>query len=394
MLLVLRQIWAVVKINLLSLTQRVWMSLSASIAIGLVVFVLLGALALENGFRQTLNNSGSPDIAVVLRAGSESELNSVLLHEQQNLIAAGPGIAEIEGKVLVSPEMYVVVDSLKKSTQTKASLSLRGIVPAALAARHGIGIVGGRMFAPGSNELVVGRRIADEFEGYSLGSTVRLRNVEWRVVGIFEAAGSVFESEIWADLHVVQSLFNRGNVVQAMRVRLKTPDSIEALKNYSKSEIRLNIDIKSEQEFYADQAKVSSDLINYIGKPLALIMALGALAAALNAMYASVAGRAREIATLRVIGFGRLAVFAGTLAESFVLALIGALIGAVLAYLTFNNFSVSTMGGNMSQLVFTMQLSTSQLVQGTAWSCVLGFLGGLFPAVRAARQPLTIALGE
>jgi putative ABC transport system permease protein len=386
----IRQINAVTKINLLSLPQRLWMSLSAIVAIAFVVFVLLGALALDNGFRQALNSAGSDDIALILRDGaSGGEINSVIPRDQLVLLAEGAGIAkDAAGNKMVSPELYVVVDGLKKSTKTKANLPLRGVSLSAIKARKGIKIVQGRMFAPGSNEIVIGAGILKEFDGFALGQTKKLGANKWKIVGVFDAGGSIFESELWADLQVVQSLFNRGSSVQSVRVRLTSPAALTQLKAYVKADQRLKVSVQSEKQYYADQAKASSDLISKIGKPLAGIMAFGALAGALNTMYASVASRATSIATLRTIGFGGFSAFVGTLVESFVLAILGAILGSALAYLYFNGMSASTLGGSFTQVVFNLSLSTAQLVQGTIWATALGFLGGVFPAVRAARQPI------
>ncbi len=392
----IRQIVAVTKINLLSLPQRVWMSLSAIIAIAFVVIVLLGALALNNGFRQALNSSGSDDIAIMLREGSSGgEINSVIDRAQQQLIEAAPGIAkDAGGRPMVSNELYIIVDGIKKSTQTKANLPLRGINSSALTARKGIKIVQGRMFKPGSNEIVIGAGVLKQFDGFALGKEKRLGTNNWKVVGVFDAGGSIFESELWADLQVVQSLFNRGSTVQSVRARLANPSALKQLIAYAKADQRLKLDIKSEKDYYADQAKQSGDLVNKIGIPLSIIMAFGALAGALNTMYASVASRASEIATLRTIGFGGFPAFVGTLVESLVLSILGALLGSVLAYIFFNGMSASTLGSSFTQVVFNLSLSTPQLVFGTIFATILGFLGGFFPAIRAARQPILAVESE
>ena len=245
------------------------------------------------------------------------------------LIEDGPGIARgSDGKPLISPELYLVVDGLKRSTKTKANLPLRGIGEQGATLRKGIAIAEGRMFNPGSNEIVVGKALLREFEGFELGSTVSFGTTRWTVVGVFDAGGSVFESEIWADLPVVQSLFNRNNVVQTVRARLTSPAALSELKSYSDNDPRLKLDVKSEAAYFAEQASQTSDLIQKLGWPLAIAMAFGALAGALNTMYSSVAARATEIATLRAIGFGGFPAFVGTLVESLLLAAIGGLVGA------------------------------------------------------------------
>lgn len=387
-----RQIRAAAQISLLGLNQRRALSLAAVVAIAMVVFVLLGALALDNGFRRALDTSGTDGVAIVLRAGSETEVNSALDKVQQDLIAAAPGIERLDEQSMVSPELYIVVDGIKKSSGNRANMSLRGITPAALRVRPAVKITAGRMFAPGSNEIVVGRGISGAFAGLALGGHVRVRGVNWTVVGIFDAGGSVFESEMWADLHVLQGLTGRGSTVQALRVRLAGPDGLAALRRYAAAEPRLDVAIQTDRHYYAEQARLSTDLINNIGKPLALIMALGALAGALNTMYSSVAERGRDIGTLRILGYGHTAVMAGTLLEALVLALVGAAAGTLGAWLVFNNMSGSTLSGGFSTLVFNLSLAPRQLATGAAWAVTIGVLGGLFPAVRATRQSITQAL--
>ena len=387
------QVLAVTTINLKSLPQRLWLSLATVIAVGLVVTVLLAFLAMANGFQRTIADSGAEDIAVVLRSGSLSEINSVVLRDQVRLIEDGPGIAKgADGKPQISGELYLTVDGIKRSTRTKASLPLRGLGPQGPALRRGIVITAGRMFNPGSNEIIVGKALGKEFEGFDLGQTVTFNSTRWTVVGIFAADGSVFESEIWADLPVVQSLFKRTGAVQTVRARLTSPAAIEALRAYSDSDPRLKLDVMSEAAYFAQQASNTSDLIQKLGWPLAIAMAFGSLAGALNTMYSSVAARATEIATLRAIGFGGFSTFVGTLVESLILAAVGGVIGAAATYLVFDGFTASTMGASFSQVVFNFQLSPRLIGQGLLLALVVGLFGGLFPALRAARMPIVAGL--
>jgi putative ABC transport system permease protein len=248
------------------------------------------------------------------------------------------------------------------------------------------------MFSPGSNEIVVGKALIREFQGFDLGQTVKFGTSQWTVVGLFEAEGSVFESEIWADLAVVQSLFRRNNVFQTVRVRLDGPSALAPLKSYVENDPRLKLDVKTEAQYFADQAAQTSDLIQKLGWPLAIAMAFGALAGALNTMYSSVAARATEIATLRAIGFGAFPAFAGTLIESLVLAVIGGAVGAVATYLIFDGFSASTLGASFTQVVFNFALTPALTAQGIILALVVGLIGGLFPAIRAARMPIVSGL--
>jgi putative ABC transport system permease protein len=389
----LLQVAAVTAMNLKSLPQRRWLSLSTIVAVALVVIVLLAFLAMGNGFRRTLASSGSPDVAVILRGGSQSEVNSVVTRDQVRLVEEGPGIAKSpDGKPLASAELYLIVDGVKRSSQTKANLPLRGIGQEGAAVRKGITLVAGRMFAPGSNEIVVGKALLREFDGFELGRTVTFGTSKWTIVGVFAADGSVFESEIWADLPVVQSLFRRENVFQTVRVRLEAPAALDALKRYAEQDPRLKLDVKSEVEYFADQASRTSDLIQKLGWPLAIAMAFGALAGALNTMYSSVAARTTEIATLRAIGFGGFPAFVGTLAESLILAVVGGALGAAATFLVFDGLSASTLGASFTQVVFSFQLTPALAAEGLILALAVGLIGGLFPAIRAARMPIVAGL--
>jgi len=315
--------------------------------------------------------------------------------EQVRLVEEGPGIARgPDGKPLASAELYLVVDGLKRSSQTKANLPLRGIGKDGAAVRKGIKIVEGRMFNPGANEIVVGRALLREFQGLEIGQTVGFATSRWTVVGVFEANGSVFESEIWADLPVVQSLFNRNNIFQTVRVRLQSATALEALQRYVEADPRLKLDVKSEAAYFAEQASQTSDLIHKLGWPLSITMALGALAGALNTMYSSVAARAVEIATLRAIGFGGTPAFIGTLVESLLLAGLGGMIGTIATSLVFDGFSASTLGASFTQVVFSFTLSPALIGQAVLLALAVGLAGGLLPAVRAARMPIVAGLSS
>lgn len=380
---------AVTNLNLRSLPQRFWMSVSTVVAIALVVTVLLAFLAMGNGFRKTLSGAGAEDIALILRKGSTGELSSVVTRDEQRVIDEAPGIVRRDGKPLNSPELYVVVDATKKASGTKANMPLRGLGPNGLALRPQAAIIDGRMFAPGSNEIVVGRGLLKEFSGFELGKTVRFGVNAWKVVGVFEADGSVFESELWADLPVVQSLFNRGNSAQTVRVRLTAPGALKTLQDALAKDPRLNVEAQSEKQFYADQARGISNIVLYLGWPLGIAMALGALAGALNTMYSSVSARAGEIRTLRIIGFGGFSTFIGTMSEAMLLTTLGAALGVAITWLFFDGLTASTIGGSFTQVVFDFRLSTQNIVSGFVLALIVGFLGGLFPAWRAARQKVS-----
>jgi putative ABC transport system permease protein len=389
----LLQIIAVTLINIKSMPQRLWLSLSTVTAVGLVVTVLLSFLAMANGFKRTIEGSGADDVAVVLRAGARSELNSSVMRDQVRLIEEGPGVAKgADGKPLVSAELYLTVDGIKRTTQTKANLPLRGISQQGAGLRRGVVLTEGRMFNPGTNEVVVGKALVAEFQGFDVGQTISFGTSRWTVVGVFSTGGSVFESEIWADLPVVQSLFKRNNVFQTVRALLTSPAALAALTSYVENDPRLKLDVSSEAAYFADQASQTSDLIQKLGWPLAIAMAFGALAGALNTMYSSVASRTTEIATLRAIGFGGFPAFVGTLVESLILAVIGGAIGAAATYLIFDGFTASTLGASFTQVVFSFQLTPRLIGQGVVLALIVGLIGGLFPAIRAARMPIVAGL--
>lgn len=383
------QIAAVTSINLRSIPQRWGMSLATILSIALVVGVLLGFLAMANGFRATVSGTGSENIAVLLRSGSQAELNSGFGRDTVRLIETAPGVArDAEGNAILSAELYVITDATKRSTGNDASLSLRGVDEMAPRLRENFEIVEGRMFAEGSNEIVVGEGVIREFSGFDLDTTIRMGPNEWRIVGIFSTGGSVFDSEIWADIGTVQNLYNRGASYQSIRVQLDGETGLTELQEYADNEPRLDLDVETEKDFFAQSAGGLSNLIMYLGWPLAIIMAVGALAGAWNAMYASVDSRVREIATLRTLGFSGFAAFVGTLVESLMLAFIGGLVGALITYFVFDGVSASTMGGSFTQVVFSFAVTIQSVISGVILALMVGLFGGFFPALRASRVPL------
>jgi putative ABC transport system permease protein len=390
----LRQSVALARMNILSIPLRFWMSVSTVVAIALVVAVLLAFLAMSNGFRQAQSSAGADDIAIVMRDGAQTEINSVVSREQSLLVEQGPGIARQDGRPLASAEIYVIVDGLRRSNGLRNNLPLRGLTAAGVALRHNIRIAQGRMFRPGTNELVSGQSVVREFSGFDVGKSLRFGQSTWTVVGVFGDGGTVRESELWADVGSVQSVFNRLNVFQTIRARLTAPSQLAALKAYVATDPRLKLDVQSEAEYFAEQSKRSNDLVQKLGWPLAIIMAIGALAGALNTMYSSVAARGAEIATLRAIGFGGFATFVGTLCEALVLALAGGILGVIAATLLFNGISASTLGANFTQVVYTFKVTPALCINALSLALVVGLVGGVFPALRAARQPIAGMLGE
>ena len=381
------QIFEITMMNLKNLPSRLGSSLVIVVGIAGVVGVMVTILAMAAGFRGTLQRSAAPDGAVVVRGGSDSELSSAITTEQANIIAS------LEGVTMASPELYTVADVPKRSTGLDANLIVRGVSPSAFAVHDGLRIVEGRNFTPGRGELIAGRGAHLEFAGIDVGNTVTMRDSEWQVVGLFEADGSAFESELWVDLAVAQSAFRRGQSVSSMRLRVEDPARIEALAEEVDADPRLDHRLVSETEFFSAQSGSLAAQIERFGVAVAVIMAIGALFAALNTMYSAVATRTVEIATLRALGFGNVPVVVSVMIEAMALALLGGLAGAAIAYLAFNGFTASTLNNaSFSQIAFDFAVTPELMRTGLSWALVLGAIGGLFPAVRAAWLPITAAL--
>lgn len=390
----LNQIIAVTALNLRNLPTRMGTSLVAIVGVAAVVIVFAGVLSMANGFEQTLLAAGADDSAIIMRSGATSELSSGIGAAQVDIISNAPGVLRDGDTPLVSAELYVVVDVRKKSTNEEANVPFRGVEVGAFNVRRNVEITEGRMFVPGTNEFVVGRAAQQEFIGLGLDETVRFGQSEWTVVGIFEAGGSVAESELWTDVRVLQSAYRRGNSFQSVRVRLESEDSLALLDQHLADDPRINVDVVSERDYYASQAEGTTGLIRGLGVPLTILMSIGAIFGALNSMYSSISVRGKEIATLRALGFGPFAVLVSTVVESTLLALIGGLIGAAAAYLVFNGFQASTLGASFSQVVFDFAVTPDLLIDGLYAALIIGAIGGLFPAIRAARLPVAQALRE
>ena len=388
MLSLFRQIGAVVAMTVSSLPSRFWASLTTILSVALVVATLLAFLAMSNGFAKTVAGTGAENIAMIMGTGSGAELNSTMPSSAVRLIEEAPGILRDKaGKPITSPETYFVVNAARRAGGGETNLSLRGVTGNAAGMRPGFKITQGRMFEPGTNELVVGAGVLREFRGFDLGANMQFSATRWKVVGVFEVPGTVFDSEVLADLPVVQTLFNRGATVAAVRARLESPAAIQQVKDYVVREPRLQVEVKSEKEHFASESK-SLETIAVFGWALSITLALGALAGALNTMYAAVDARSKELATLRAIGFGGIPAFFGAISESLLLSLAGGLVGVLAAYLIFNGFSASTLGGGFTQVVFNFTIGPTQIIYGLTLALTLGLVGGIFPALRAANTPV------
>lgn len=391
----IKQIIAVTLLNLRNLPRRFASSAVAVVGVGAVVLVFAAVLSMAAGLERTMLSAGSDDTAVIMRSGATSELNSGLSNEQTLIIGNAPGVLKDGDNAIMSAELYVITDVKKLSNQTDANVPFRGVQAGAFEVRDNIRISDGRMFEPGKNEIVVGRAAQREFMGLGVGDTIRFGQTEWAIVGTFDAGGSVSESELWTDVRVLQGAYRRGNSFQSVRVRLESPDSIETLRQALDEDPRIDSDVMSEREYYSSQSQGLVQFIKLIGYPLTILMAIGAVFGALNSMYSSVSVRGKEIATLRALGFGPTAVLLSTIVESVLLALVGGLLGGLLAYLAFNGFTASTLNGqSFSQVVFDFAVTPELLVQGMKAALIIGIVGGFFPAIRAARLPVAQALRE
>jgi putative ABC transport system permease protein len=365
-----------------------------SIAGTVGVFVVMSAMA--QGIRATLVTSGSPDNAIVLRGGASTEIMSALTLEQARVIADAPGVArDASGAPLVSNEVVVIGAFPLASTGSDANAQIRGVSPTALAVRPNVTMSAGRFFTPGLKELIIGRNVPTAYRGFSLGATVEFGGSSWTVVGIFDAGGSAFDSEIWCDAAVLNQTFKRPeNIFQSVTVRLAAPRDLEEFKDALTSDPRLTADVYRETAYYAAQSRSVSAIIRVLGLIVASVMAVGAIFAALNTMYSAVAARAAEIATLKALGFGPAAVVASFLTEAIVVALAGAAIGS-LAAVPFNGFTTGTINwASFSYLSFSFRVTWPIIAGGFIFALVMGIVGGFPPAVRAARLPIVIALRE
>ncbi len=382
----LGQIGEVTLMNLRNLGSRLGSSSVIVVGIAGVVAVLVSILALAVGFSATLDRTGDPSRGVVLRGGSTGELSSGISNEHAALVS------QMEGIAVSSAEFYTVVGIPKRTTGTPANLVLRGVEQSAFRIRPEVQLTEGRMFDFGKQEVIAGRGAADQFEGVDVGATIIFRDVPWTIVGLFESGGGINESELWGDVKVAQSVFRQEGAVTSMRVRLSSPDVIDDLNARIEADPRFDLKVEAEPEYYKAQSLGLNNLITNFGYLVAVIMAIGAVFAALNTMYSAVSTRTVEIATLRALGFGGTPVVVSVMFEALILALLGGIAGAGLARLFFNGVTVSTLGGSFSQVAFDFAVTPQLMQQGLVWAVVLGVIGGLFPALRAARMPITVAL--
>lgn len=388
----INQIVQVSWMNLRNIPQRLGTSMVIVIGIAGVVGVLTAMLSMGEGFRATLGKAGHEDRAIVMRSGATSELSSGLDRAQADVIKNAVGVRrDAQGKPIAAAELLVIADLPKAGTGTLANAAVRGVQPESFTLRPEVKIVEGRRFTPGPRELIVGKQAAQQFANLKVGSRIAFRDSDWTVVGIFSADGGVHESELWADAEVAQNAYRR-NGFQSVSVQLEDKAAMTRFKDALTADPRVQIKAETMKQYFASQSEAMGRLISVLGYTVGLIMAIGAIFGALNTMYAAISTRGKEIATLRALGFGASPVVVSVLVEGLLLALVGGIIGAVLAYVIFNGYTAATLGANFSQVAFDFKVTPALMIQGIVLALCIGLIGGLLPSWRAARLPVTTAL--
>lgn len=389
-----RQAWSVTKIGIATVPRRLGAASVVLVGIAGVVGVLVALLAMAQGFKATLLQTGSRDTVIVLRAGSQAEINSSLSHDAAVIIGDEPQVMrDAGGRPIASPELVVIASLPKKGSGTDANVEVRGIGQEAWALRQRVRVIAGRRFTPGLRELMVGRRAAQEFEHTAVGAQIDIGGAPWTVVGEFES-NDAHDSELWGDAAVIASAYRRGDGRNSITVRLRSPGLFHAFDAALASDPRFKAEASTTLDYYSRQSEQLTHAIRIMGTLVAVIMAIGAIFGAVNTMYASVATRTREIATLRAIGFRGGSVVVSVLIETLVLAVFGGLAGAAIAWALFDHYTASALGANFAQVVFEFRMTPALLAGGLKWALAIGFVGGLFPAVRAARMAVTEGLRE
>ncbi len=388
----LRQIGTITAMNIRNIPQRLGTSLVIVIGIAGVVAVLVSVLAMAVGLNQTMQNGGRPDRAIVLRSGANSELASTLARKAALTVEDAPGIKKTaDGQPIASAEAVVIVEMPQMDSGAGANVTLRGVGPRAWALRPEIHLIAGRMFEAGKREIIVGRAAQLQFRGLAIGDHIAFRDSDWTVVGSFESHGDSHESELMADVETVLGAYRR-TVYNSETVLLDSVESFEAFKTALTTDPTLSVDVSREPEYYATLSDRLNAVLTFVGYGVGSIMAIGAIFGALNAMYSAVSARSLEIATLRAIGFGAVAIVISVFVEALLLALAGGVIGSAVAWIFFNGNAANTLSGNFTQVVFRLSVTPGLITLGIVWAATIGLIGGLFPAIRAARQPIATAL--
>jgi putative ABC transport system permease protein len=384
-----------VSYNFRSIKERWTSTIVAILGIAGTVGVFVAMLSLARGFKATLVASGSPGNALVMRAGSSSEMMGGITLDSVRVVQDAPGVARDASGPLVTQEVVGVAPFPLISTGTDANVQVRGVSPNVLTIRPFAKIIEGRMLEPGLSEMVVGKNASKSYAGLTVGNTLRFGGGQWKVVGIFDAGGSSFDSEVWCDAHILAQVLKRpDNIFQSATVHLTSPAAFQQFKDTLVSDPRMNVDVWREVDYYAKQSTNMTQLITVLGGFVAAIMAIGAIFGALNTMYSAVSERGREIATMRALGFSSWNVILSFLFEALLISFVAGLLGC-LAVLPLNGLTTNAMNfQTFSNLAFAFKITFDLLVMGVVFALVMGVLGGLLPAVRAALRPVAVALRE
>ena len=388
----LRQVLSITNMNLKNIMERSGSSIVIIVGIAGSVAVMVSLLAMAEGLNSTISSTGKEDRVIILREGASSELGSGVAMSDVDIVANSPGIRSEDGKPLISAEVFSIIDLKKKGAVATSNLPMRGVQPESFKIRPEIEIIQGRNFNSGTSEVIVGRGAHDQYENVDIGDEIKVRDSMATVVGIFSSGGNVHESEIWADLATTQGIFRRGASASSMIIQLDDAKAFNDLGIYVESYPNLEFRVTRETDFYTDQAS-GSELIKLFGQIVGYIMAIGAVFAALNTMYSAVSSRLVEIGTLRALGFNGSTVLMALMIEALILSILGGSLGAGIAYVLFNGYTVSTLaGGSFSQTAFNFAVTGEVVGQGMTLAIIVGLIGGIFPAWNASRRDITEAL--
>ncbi len=387
-----RQVLSITRMNLLSILERSGSSLVIIVGIAGSVAVMVSLLAMAEGLSSTISSTGEKDRIIILRDGSSSELSSGVAMTEIDTVSSAPGIKAFDGEPMIAGELFAIIDLKKKGAESTSNLPIRGVQSMSFKIRPEVQIIEGRNFTSGTAEIIVGKGANNQYEGLDIGDQIKVRDSFATVVGIFSSNGNVHESEIWADLAGAQGIFRRGASASSMILRLNSPESFDEVGLFVESYPNLELKVQSERDFYESQSS-GAELIKVFGQVVGYIMAIGAVFAALNTMYSAVSSRLVEIGTLRALGFKGTTVLLALMIEALILAILGGLLGAAIAYILFNGYTVSTLAGaSFSQTAFAFAVTAEVIQEGLVLALFVGFIGGVFPAWNAARRDITEAL--
>ena len=387
-----RQVLSITRMNLLSILERSGSSLVIIVGIAGSVAVMVSLLAMAEGLSSTISSTGEKDRVIILRDGSSSELSSGVAMTEIDTVSSAPGIKAFDGEPMIAGELFAIIDLKKKGAESTSNLPIRGVQPISFKIRPEVQIIEGRNFTSGTAEIIVGKGANNQYEDLDIGDQIKVRDSFATVVGIFSSNGNVHESEIWADLAGAQGIFRRGASASSMILRLNSPESFDEVGLFVESYPNLELKVQSERDFYESQSS-GAELIKVFGQVVGYIMAIGAVFAALNTMYSAVSSRLVEIGTLRALGFKGTTVLLALMIEALILAILGGLLGAAIAYILFNGYTVSTLAGaSFSQTAFAFAVTAEVIQEGLVLALFVGFIGGVFPAWNAARRDITEAL--